>query len=131
MTQMPTLYAPIIPPQTQRVLVVASHSEHIGTVRGLAKGWAHASHIEWAKGLNQAVELALLIRPTLVLLDGQLNTQGARSLEQQLARWCADADLYTFFERGQPRPTATQHDQTLHWDELPMLLRAWRQRRVH
>jgi hypothetical protein len=72
------------------------------------------------------MQIALLVKPQLILIDAQLLGDGATIMEKRLARWCAGADIYTFADRDRPRATTNRNHQ-LNWDQLPMLLRAWSQ----
>ena len=108
------------------VLVIADHSEPVQAVRQLCAQWPQAAQVEWSRGIEHAMQVALLVKPQLILIDAQLQGDGAQIMEKRLARWCASADIYTFVERAQPRASAGL-DHQLNWDQLPMLLRAWGQ----
>lgn len=112
------------PTHRTTLLVVTSHVEHVQTLRALAKGRQHRLHVEWARDDRLAIDLAQQVRPELVLIDARLNGDRAPLLRRHLARTLEGTVCYTCHERGQPVGGAAHHD-TLHWDEVPMLLRHW------
>lgn len=112
-------------PATRRcVLVVTSQADHVQSVRRMAAEHPLGTHVEWARDDLLAIDLALELRPDLVLIDARLSGDRAPTLQRTLARGLRDTGFYTCHERGGPLLAKPTPD-TLHWDELPMLLRHW------
>lgn len=111
-------------PHRTTLLLVTSHVEHVQALRALALGRTQRLHIEWARDDRLAIDLALQLQPQLVLIDARLNGDRAPALRRYLSRGIESVVCYTCHERGQPVLGAS-HADTLHWDEVPMLLRHW------
>lgn len=125
MTTMPPAFAASPLPQSAlSVLVMANHSEHVLAVRKIGETWGQTPRVLWSREIEHAMQLALINRPQLVLIDGSLQDPNDRATEKRIARWCESADVYTLVERGRNRVGAGNAHQ-LYWDDLPMLLRVW------
>ncbi len=125
MTTMPPACADSPLPQSAlSVLVMANHSEHVLAVRKIGETWGQVPQVLWSREIEHAMQIALINRPQLVLIDGSLQDPDDRALEKRIARWCESADVYTLVERGRNRVGAGNVHQ-LYWDDLPMLLRVW------
>jgi hypothetical protein len=102
------------------VLVVTQLAEHVVTLRALTAGRRHRLHIEWARDDRTAIDLALKLHPQLVLIDARLSGDRAPLLRRYLTSGLREAAIFLC----QP-VLCNEHDDTVHWDEAPMLLRHW------
>lgn len=110
--------------ETPCVLLVTPQADAVQALRQPADRLPPALRLEWARDDRLALDIALRLEPRLVLIDSQLGEDTTLRLRRHLARVLPEATCYSCHERGQPlAPANAAH--TLHWDELPPLLRHW------
>ena len=107
------------------VLVISRYNAHAQSVFELATTCERRPGVEWARTDVRAIDLALAMRPHLVLIDAGFMGDRAPRLRRLLKLSLRESCMVMCCERGQPCPHGTASLDDVHWDELPMLLRHW------
>ena len=122
---------PTLPPPQDDALVVLAvcpRGQILEDVRAQVAAWPVAACVRWTADPIDALRIALLHPPTLVVVDARLDRAGGRALVSQLARWRADLEVFAFDDP--PAEGLRAQPSLWHWSELPRVLRWWVRRHL-